>query len=78
MQIEYTHDSLQTSMTICFNGRSLTIDHLVVDTGAVHSLLYSDISSEQGIKLKRVITLFETLGSVETNILFKNVLNRFK
>lgn len=42
MQIEYTHDLLQTSLTIYYKGRSLTIDNLVIDTGAAHSLLSSD------------------------------------
>ncbi|UNK19454.1 hypothetical protein MNQ98_05315 [Paenibacillus sp. N3/727] len=49
MQIEYIDNLLQTSMTILYKRRSLTIDHLVIDTGAAHSLLSSDIVSRIGI-----------------------------
>lgn len=62
MQIEYIHDLLQTSMTICYNGRSLTIDNLVVDTGAAHSLLSSDIVSEIGIKFENGDNLIRSFG----------------
>ncbi|TNJ64568.1 hypothetical protein FE784_20030 [Paenibacillus hemerocallicola] len=52
MLIEYIDDLLQASMTILYRGHSLTINNLVVDTGAAHSLLSSDIVSELGIKFE--------------------------
>lgn len=45
MRIDLIDNLLQTSMTIYYKGRSLTIDNLVIDTGAAHSLLSSDIVS---------------------------------
>jgi hypothetical protein len=62
MQIEFTHDLLQTSMTINYKGRSLTIDNLVIDTGAAHSLLSSDIVSEIGIKFENGDKLLRSFG----------------
>lgn len=52
MQIEFMHDLIQTSMTNDYKGRSLRIDNLVIDTGAAHSLLSSDIVSELGIRFE--------------------------
>ncbi|MGO4540504.1 retropepsin-like aspartic protease [Paenibacillus sp. 2TAB19] len=62
MQIEYIHNLLQTSMTICYKGRSLTVDNLVIDTGAAHSLLSSDIVSEIGIHFENGDTLVRSFG----------------
>ncbi|WP_410513459.1 retropepsin-like aspartic protease [Paenibacillus sp. BR2-3] len=62
MQIEFTHGLLQTSMTIDYNGRSLTIDNLVIDTGAAHSLLSSDVVSEIGIKFENGDKLVRSFG----------------
>lgn len=62
MQIECTHDLLQTSMTICYRGRSLKIDNLVIDTGAAHSLLSSDIVSEIGMKFENGDKLVGSFG----------------
>ncbi|OCT16866.1 hypothetical protein A8709_00690 [Paenibacillus pectinilyticus] len=62
MQIEYAHNLLQTSMTICYKGRSLTIGNLVIDTGAAHSLLSSDIVSEIGIKFENGDKLVRSFG----------------
>lgn len=33
MRIKYIDNLLQTSMKLRYQGRSLTIDHLVIDTG---------------------------------------------
>lgn len=62
MQIELIDDLLQASMTICYKGRSLTIDNLVIDTGAAHSLLSSDIVSEIGIKFENGDKLLRSFG----------------
>jgi hypothetical protein len=62
MQVEYTHDLLQTSMTICYKGHSLTIDNLVIDTGAAHFLLSSDIVSEIDIKFENGYKLLRSFG----------------
>ncbi|NRF93581.1 clan AA aspartic protease [Paenibacillus frigoriresistens] len=62
MQIELIDELLQTSMTICYKGRSLTIGNLVIDTGAAHSLLSSDIVSEIGIKFENGDKLLRSFG----------------
>jgi len=49
-------------MTICYRGRSLTIDNLVIDTGAAHSLLSPDIVSEIGIKFENGDKLLRSFG----------------
>jgi predicted aspartyl protease len=62
MQIEYAHNLLQTSMTICYKGHFLIIDNLVIDTGAAHSLLSSDIVSEIGIAFENGDKLVRSFG----------------
>lgn len=62
MQIEFIHGLLQTSMTINYKGHSLTIDNLVIDTGAAHSLLSTDIVSEIGIKFENGDKLIRSFG----------------
>jgi hypothetical protein len=62
MQIQLIDDLLQTSMTICYRGPSLIIDNLVIDTGAAHSLLSSDIVSEIGIKFENGDKLVRSFG----------------
>ncbi|CAH1214954.1 hypothetical protein PAECIP111893_03876 [Paenibacillus plantiphilus] len=62
MQIEYLDNLLQTSMTIRYEGRSLTIDHLVIDTGAAHSLISSDIAAQIGIHFENGDKLVRSFG----------------
>ncbi|WP_405175633.1 retropepsin-like aspartic protease [Paenibacillus sp. FSL H8-0261] len=62
MKIEFMHDLIQTSMTIDYKGSSLRIDNLVIDTGAAHSLLSSDIVSELGIRFENGDKLVRSFG----------------
>jgi hypothetical protein len=62
MNIDLIDDLLQTSMTIIYKGISLTIDNLVIDTGAAHSLLSSDIVSQIGIKFHNGDKLVRSFG----------------
>jgi len=62
MHIEHIDNLLQTSMTIHYKGRFLTIDHLVIDTGAAHSLISSDIVAQIGIHFENGDTLVRSFG----------------
>lgn len=62
MQIEIIDNLLQASITLYYKDRSLTIDNLVIDTGAAHSLLSSDIVSEIGIKFENGDRLVRSFG----------------
>ncbi|KUP24882.1 hypothetical protein AWJ19_04780 [Paenibacillus sp. DMB5] len=62
MQINYINGLLQTSMVIYYKGRSLTIENLVIDTGAAHSLLSSDVVNEIGIKFENGDKLIRNFG----------------
>lgn len=42
MKIDLVDGLLQTSITINYKGQALTIDKLVIDTGASHTLLAAD------------------------------------
>ncbi|GAA0387429.1 retropepsin-like aspartic protease [Paenibacillus motobuensis] len=62
MHIEYIDDLLQTSIMIRYKGESLTIDHLVIDTGAAHSLISSDIAAQIGIHFENGDKLIRSFG----------------
>ena len=62
MQIQFIDGLLQASMTICYKGQSLTIDKLIIDTGAAHSLLSSDTVFEIGIKFENGDKLVRSIG----------------
>jgi predicted aspartyl protease len=62
MKLELIDYLLQTSMTVKYNGVSMQIDNLIVNTGAAHSLLSSDIVSEIGVKFQDGDRLVRSLG----------------
>lgn len=62
MQIDLVDNLLQTSMTLNYRGRSLTIHNLVIDTGAAHSFITSDIVAEIGIKFENGDRLVRSFG----------------
>lgn len=62
MQIDLVDNLLQTTMVLTYRGRSLIIDNLVIDTGAAHSFISSDIVSDIGIKFENGDTLVRSFG----------------
>lgn len=49
MKIDLIDGLLQTSITINYKGQVLTIDKLVIDTGASHTLLAADAVADIGV-----------------------------
>lgn len=49
MKVEYSDYLLQTAITICYQGKTKTIDRMVIDTGAAHTLISSDVVDDIGI-----------------------------
>lgn len=49
MKIDFVDGLLQTSITISYKGQAFTIDKLVIDTGATHTLLSADIVADIGV-----------------------------
>lgn len=49
MKIDLVDGLLETSITINYKGRALTIDKLVIDTGASHTLLSADVVADIGV-----------------------------
>lgn len=78
MQIEFMFGLLQTSMTINYRGRSLIVNDLVIDTGAAHSLLSSDIVSELGIKFENGDRLVRSFGIGGDEYTFQKTVDEVK
>lgn len=49
MKVELADGLLQTSITINYKGQTLTLDKLVIDTGASHTLLSADAVADLGV-----------------------------
>lgn len=49
MKIDLVDGLLQTSITINYRGQALTIEKLVIDTGASHTLLSADVVADIGV-----------------------------
>jgi len=49
VRIDLVDGLLQTSITIIYKGHSLTIDKLVIDTGASHTLISADAVADIGV-----------------------------
>ncbi|RAV22350.1 retropepsin-like aspartic protease [Paenibacillus contaminans] len=49
MKIDLVDGLLQTSIIINYKGQALTIDKLVIDTGASHTLLSADVVADIGV-----------------------------
>lgn len=61
MKIEYVDGLLLTSLTLIYRGHALTIDKLVIDTGASHTLLSADTVADIGVYFEtgdEIITAF--------------------
>lgn len=78
MRIDLIDNLLQTSMTIYYKGRSLTIDNLVIDTGAAHSLLSSDIVSQIDIKFVNGDKLVRSFGIGGDEYSFRKQVDRIQ
>jgi len=49
MKIDLVDGLLQTSITISYKGQALTIEKMVIDTGASHTLLSADAVADIGV-----------------------------
>ena len=61
MQIDFRDGLLFTSIGINYNGFEKVIENVIIDTGAAHSLISSDIAEEIGIMYEngdKLITMF--------------------
>lgn len=52
MRIEYCNGLVLASLTVTYNGRTKTLDRMVIDTGAAHTIVVSDVVDDIGIAFK--------------------------
>ncbi|BBN97625.1 aspartyl protease family protein [Sporolactobacillus terrae] len=62
MKLELVNHLLAVKMTISYKGKSKKMDKLVVDTGAAHTLISSDIVNEIGIYFENGDSLVSAYG----------------
>jgi hypothetical protein len=62
MKLELVNRLLELEMTISFKGKTKLIDKLVIDTGAAHTLLLTDIVEDLGIYFENGDPLVSAFG----------------
>jgi predicted aspartyl protease len=62
MKFEYRDGLLFTSITLSFEGLTKTIDNIVIDTGASHTLISQDAVEELGIRVKAGDEIYTSYG----------------
>lgn len=62
MKLELVNHLLEVEMTISYKGKTKIIDKLVIDTGAAHTLISSDIVNELGIYFENGDPLVSAYG----------------
>ena len=70
MKIDPIDGLLFVAMTLTFRGKSRTIDQLVLDTGASHSVISVDVVDDIGIygEIDDEIVVMHGIGGVERSI----------
>jgi hypothetical protein len=62
MKLDFVNHLLEVEMSISYEGKKKTIDKLVIDTGAAHTLISSDIVDEIGIYFENGDPLVSSYG----------------
>ena len=62
MKLDFVNHLLEVEMTISYKGKKKTIDKLVIDTGAAHTLISSDIVDDIGIYFENGDSLVSSYG----------------
>ncbi|WML41525.1 retropepsin-like aspartic protease [Neobacillus sp. OS1-2] len=62
MKLELVNLLLEGKMAISYKGQAKVIDKLVVDTGAAHTLISSDVVEELGIRFENGDQLVSAFG----------------
>lgn len=62
MRLELVNHLLEAEMMILYKGKTKIIDKLVVDTGAAHTLISSDVVDEIGIFFENGDQLVSSFG----------------
>jgi len=62
MKFEYRNGLLFTTIILSYEGRTKTIENIVIDTGASHTLISQDAVDELGIRVRAGDEIFTSFG----------------
>ena len=62
MKFEYRNGLLFTTIMLSFEGRSKTINNIVIDTGASHTLISQDAVDDLGIRVRAGDEIYTSYG----------------
>lgn len=62
MRLFYDGQLITTTLTVKFRGKSMKINHVIVDTGSSHTVISPDVLEEIGVKYESGDTIYEAYG----------------
>jgi hypothetical protein len=78
MKLKLVNNLLEIEMAISFKGQTKIIDRLVVDTGAAHTLISSDMVEELGIYFENGDSLVSAYGIGGVEYSFRKPVDNIK
>ena len=75
MRIEYSDGLLLASLTVTYRGQSKIIDRMAIDTGAVHTIIVSDMVDDIGIAFKIGDPINRSFGVGGTDYAFEKTVD---
>ncbi|MCB5237702.1 MULTISPECIES: retropepsin-like aspartic protease [Niallia] len=78
MKLELVNCLLEVEMTISYKGKTKVIDKLIIDTGAAHTLISSDIVFDLGIYFENGDPLVSAYGIGGEEYSFRKLVNFIK
>lgn len=62
MKIEFDGQLLTTSLDVTFQGRSILVHNVVIDTGSSHTVISPDVLEEIGVTYENGDAIYEAYG----------------
>lgn len=69
---------MHTSITLTFKGKTLTIDKMVIDTGASHTLLSADIVADLGVYFENHDEIINAFGIGGEEVCFRKTFEKIQ
>lgn len=62
MRIIYDGQLITTTITICYQGKTLRVDDVIIDTGSSHTIFCPDVLEQIGVRYENSDSVYEAYG----------------
>ena len=78
MKIIYDGQLIMTSIAITFQGKTLQINNIIIDTGSSHTVISPDVLEEIGVTYENGDSIYEAYGIGGTVPFYTKVMEEIK